>query len=96
MRVEVEKSTGLAVYDVPVFKSMKVMDVLDYIYANLDHDLAYYRHSSCCQAICGRCAIKVNGKQTLACAVEVDIDAEKLHLSPAEGTVLRDLVVTRG
>lgn len=95
MRVEIERSTGLAVYEVPVIPGMKVMDVLDYIYANLDHELAYYRHSSCCQAICGRCSCKLNGRTVLACAKEIDISAEKIHLSPADGKVVRDLVVLR-
>ena len=95
MVVEIERSTGLCTYEVPVVKGMKIMDVLDYIYANLDHDLAYYRHSSCCQAICGRCACKVDGKQILACATEVNINAEKIRITPADGVVVRDLVVTR-
>lgn len=95
MRVEIERSGGLSVYEVPVVPGMKVMDVLDYIYVNLDHELAYYRHSSCCQAICGRCACKLNGKTILACAREVDITAETMRLGPAEGQVVRDLAVLR-
>ncbi len=95
MKVEIERSTGLFTYEVPVVPGMKIMDVLDYIYANLDHDLAYYRHSSCCQAICGRCACKLNGKPILPCAKEVDTTAEKMRLGPVDGTVVRDLVVVR-
>lgn len=95
MRVEIERSGGLSVYEVPVVPGMKVMDVLDYIYANLDHELAYYRHSSCCQAICGRCACKLNGRTILACAREVDITAETMRLEPADGQVVRDLAVLR-
>lgn len=95
MRVEIEKSGGVAVYEVPVQRGMTVMNVLDYIYAHLDHTLAYYRHSSCCQAICGRCACKLNGRQVLACAKEVEPDAPLLRISPADGLVLRDLVLQR-
>lgn len=95
MKVEIETSTGLSVYEVPVRPGMKVMDVLDYIYANLDHELAYYRHSSCCQAICGRCACRLNGRTILACAKEVDHGAKAMRLGPAEGRVVRDLVVIR-
>ena len=47
MRVEIKRNKDISVYEVPVVQGMKVMDVLDYIYANLDHTLAYYRHSSC-------------------------------------------------
>lgn len=95
MRVEIERSGGLSVYEVPVVPGMKVMDVLDYIYANLDHELAYYRHSSCCQAICGRCACKLNGRTILACAREVDITTETMRLGPADGQAVRDLAVLR-
>lgn len=95
MTVEIEKSTGLSVYEVPVVPGMKVMDVLDYIYANLDHGLAYYRHSSCCQAVCGRCVCKLDGRTVLACAKEVDTTAGKMHLGPADGKLVRDLAVIR-
>lgn len=95
MKVEIEESAGLAVYDVPVVQGMKVMDVLDYIHANLNHELAYYRHSSCCQAICGRCACKLDGRAILPCAKEVDAAVGTMHLSPADGTIIRDLVVIR-
>ena len=95
MRVEIKRNKDISVYEVPVVQGMKVMDVLDYIYDNLDHTLAYYRHSSCCQAICGRCACRLNGRTILACAEIVDIDAEKMFLEPGEGTLVRDLVVIR-
>ena len=95
MRVEIKRNKDISVYEVPVVQGMKVMDVLDYIYANLDHTLAYYRHSSCCQAICGRCACRLNGRTILACAEIVDIDAEKMFLEPGVGTLVRDLVVIR-
>ena len=95
MRVEIKRNKDISVYEVPVVQGMKVMDVLDYIYANLDHTLAYYRHSSCCQAICGRCACRLNGSTIMACAEIVDIDAEKMFLEPGEGTLVRDLVVIR-
>ena len=95
MRVEIKRNKDISVYEVPVVQGMKVMDVLDYIYANVDHTLAYYRHSSCCQAICGRCACRLNGRTILACAEIVDIEAEKMFLEPGEGTLVRDLVVIR-
>ena len=37
MRVEIKRNKDISVYEVPVVQGMKVMDVLDYIYANLDH-----------------------------------------------------------
>ena len=96
MKVEIQKSNGLHSYEVPVFSdTMTVMDVLDYIYHNLDHTLAYYRHSSCNLAVCGRCLVNMNGSPVLACAKVVDTAAEGIRLSPAPGKVVRDLVVTK-
>lgn len=95
MKVMVQRSTGLQTYEVPSFSdSMTVMSVLDYIYQNLDHSLAYYRHSSCCQAACGRCLVKLNGTPVLACAKEIPLNTEEITLAPAGDHVVRDLVVS--
>lgn len=96
MKVEIVKSDSTQTYEVPVLsETMTVMDILDYIYHNLDHTLAYYRHSSCNQAICGRCLVKMNGENVLACAKRVDPAAKSIKLSPAPGKVIRDLVVIK-
>ncbi len=96
MRVEIVRSNGTGVYEVPLLsETMTVMDVLDYIYHNLDHTLAYYRHSSCNQAICGRCLVVMNGVPVLACAKQVGDKTDVIKLSPAPGKVVRDLVVTK-
>lgn len=78
-------------FEVPAAPHWTVMQVLDYIAENFDSTLAYYRHSACCHGICGRCALKVNGKVSLACATEVG-DAAELTLEPKNGKILRDLV----
>ncbi len=78
-------------FEVPAAPHWTVMQVLDYIAENRDPTLAYYRHSACCHGICGRCALKVNGKVGLACATEVGAAAE-LTLEPKNEKVLRDLV----
>ena len=94
MKVEIERSNGIRTYEVPyVFDTMTVMDILDYIYYNLDHTLAYYKHSTCNQMICGRCTVKLDGKPVLSCAKLVEPTVELIKLSPATGTVIRDLVV---
>lgn len=96
MKVTIQRSDRLQSYEVPVLaKSMTVMNVLDYIYQNLDHTLAYYRHSSCCQAACGRWVVNVDGVPVLACAKEVSPETVELLLTPARGRVIRDLVVER-
>ena len=96
MKVEIQKSGGVRSYEVPALsETMTVMDVLDYIYHNLDHTLAYFRHSSCNQAICGRCLVNMDGKPVLACAKNVNPSAELIRLSPAPGRVVRDLVIQK-
>ncbi|WP_209341486.1 2Fe-2S iron-sulfur cluster-binding protein [Flavonifractor sp. AGMB03687] len=73
-------------------RRMTVMDVLEYITLHLDPTVAYYHHSVCDHGICGRCTLKVNGKNALACLTVVN-DLTELHLGPAAGrTVVRDLV----
>lgn len=80
------------VYDVPLRAdgTCSVMDVLDYIYENLDGTLSYYRHSVCNQGICGRCGVKANGKVGLACVTRV-VD-EELYLEPKNDRIVKDLV----
>ena len=76
-------------YVVPLGFGMSVMNVLDYIYENLDASIAYY--SNCHRGICGRCAMLVNGERRLACAELVTGD---LVLEPLPGrAIVRDLFV---
>ena len=67
-----------------------VMEILEYIYANLDSTLRFFTHSACCQGICGRCAVKVNGKNTLACSYQIQEDS--IRIEPATNKVLIDLI----
>ncbi|MDR1212396.1 MAG: hypothetical protein LBK40_09225 [Spirochaetaceae bacterium] len=94
MKVDINRNGVVQSYELPGSgRTISVMQVLDYIYEKLDHSLAYYRHSACCQGICGRCAVKLNGKNTLACTAKVEPEAERLLLEPAGKNVIRDLVV---
>lgn len=43
-----------------------VMNLLEEIGDTQDGSLSFYMHSACGQGICGRCAVKVNGKVRLA------------------------------
>lgn len=77
-------------YEVPLEEGMSAMDVLDYIYQNLDGTLAYYDHAGCGLGICGRCTGRVNGKAGLFCQVPV---AGDVTLEPVSASrVLKDLV----
>ncbi len=89
---ETEPSYDL--YQVPLEPGMSAMDVLDYIYQNLDGTLAYYDHAGCALGICVRCSGKINGKASLLCQTIVDGD---VIIDPAsQRRVVRDLVCDRG
>ena len=80
-------------YEVPVIAGMSVLDVLDYIYENLDGSLAYYTHAACQQGICRRCTLVINGKPSLMCQTLVEGD---LTLGPPpKFEVIRDLVYNK-
>jgi succinate dehydrogenase/fumarate reductase-like Fe-S protein len=94
MEVNISRNGRIHSYEVPGNSTtINITQVLDYIYERLDHSLAYYRHSACCQGICGRCVVKADGKNVLACTAKVEPGTEKLLLEPAGGSAVRDLVI---
>lgn len=68
---------------------VSVMNVLNYIYQNLDGTLAYFDHAACKQAACGRCGVKVNGKVRLSCKEPA---VEQMLLEPVNDKVIKDLI----
>ncbi|WP_294145442.1 2Fe-2S iron-sulfur cluster-binding protein [uncultured Clostridium sp.] len=72
---------------------MTVMGLLEYIGSEFDGTLSFYMHSVCGQGICGRCAVKVNGKVCLAC--NTVLTGEDVVIEPAGTEVVKDLVVQR-
>jgi len=80
-------------YKVPLALGMSAMDVLDYIYHNLDGTISYYDHAGCSLGICAKCTGRINGKPGLLCQTIVQGD---VTLEPvSESRVLKDLVVYR-
>src|SRR6185437_14256952 len=79
-------------FDVPYQKWMRVLDALNWIAENRATDLAY--RWFCGSKMCGTCAVRMNGREVLACweAVEPAMTIEPLRNLP----VVRDLVVDRG
>ena len=78
-------------YEVPFEARMTVMDVLDYIYENLDPTIAYHSHTSCHRRVCTRCNVTINSKPGLSCHTEV---AGDITIDPLPRfKVVRDLVV---
>ena len=78
-------------FNVPYRKWMRVLDALNWIAENAAADLAY--RWICGSKMCGTCAVRMNGREVLACweAVEPEMTIEPLRNLP----VIRDLVVDR-
>jgi succinate dehydrogenase/fumarate reductase iron-sulfur protein len=91
-RCEEGRASSVEEFQVPYQKWMRVLDALTWIAENEAPDLAY--RWFCGTKMCGTCAVRVNGREVLACweAVEPDMLIEPLRNLP----VLRDLVVDRG
>ena len=81
-------------YQVPFQEGLSAMDVLDYIYHNLDCTLAYYDHAGCSLGICGKCTARINTKPGLLC--QTLVSSEDLLIEPLnKSRVLKDLVVDK-
>ena len=84
-------------YEVDVVKGMTVLEVLQYIKDNIDPTLTF--RAFCRSAICGSCAVKINGYPKLACKTQVvnELDVygtDTLTLEPLDNMdVIKDLVV---
>ena len=78
-------------FHVPYQKWMRVLDALNWIAEHEATDLAY--RWFCGSKMCGSCAVRMNGREVLACweAVEPEMTIEPLRNLP----VVRDLVVDR-
>ena len=90
-RYEREGGADFREFRVPYQRGMRVLDALNWIAENEAVDLAY--RWFCGSKMCGTCAVRMNGREVLACweAVEPDMTIEPLRNLP----VIRDLVVDR-
>jgi len=70
---------------------MTVMTLLEFISNEIDGSLSFYSHSACLHGICGRCAVKVNGKPCLAC--QKVLDGNDIVIEPLKNEVVKDLVI---
>lgn len=80
-------------YRVPWTPGTSAMDLLDYIYHNLDSSLAYYDHAGCTLGICARCTGRINNRPGLLCQTVVEGDVTIDPISTEQ--VIRDLVVRK-
>lgn len=83
-------------YEVPAEKEMSVLEALFYIVENLDGSLAF--RYSCRGAVCGSCAMRINGKNRLACQTLIKtLQAKTITISPLPHLpVQKDLIVDMG
>lgn len=88
---ETSSAPSFRTYTVDVQPAWTVLDALNAIKWDQDGSLAFRR--SCRHGICGSCAMKINGKNGLACEIQVDSLKGVITVEPLHGfKVLRDLV----
>ncbi len=94
---EKEESGRLVEYSVRNEPGMSVLEVLHQVHEEQDGTLAY--RYSCRGAICGTCAIRINGTARLACKTQVGEllkESDTITLEPLSTMgVIKDLVVDK-
>ena len=86
------KKPYYSVYEVEAEPTDRVLDVLNTIKWHNDGTLTYRR--SCAHGVCGSDAMRINGRNRLACKVLVKDIGRKVTIEPMMGfQVVRDLVV---
>ncbi|HJL51782.1 MAG TPA: 2Fe-2S iron-sulfur cluster-binding protein [Arenicellales bacterium] len=80
-------------YEVPVEPGSSVMNVLTYIYENIDSSIAYY--TSCRIGKCLGCDMGINGTVDYACTTPVPVD-DDLTITPLPEYVrVKDVTINR-
>jgi succinate dehydrogenase / fumarate reductase iron-sulfur subunit len=85
-------------YEMEVTSEEVVLDILNRI--KWDHDGSFSYRRSCRHGICGACAIKVNGKSTLACKESmndmIDLFGDELVLEPlSKKRAVKDMIIDK-
>ena len=88
-----DKEPRFQTYEVPDEKEMSVLEALFYIVENLDGSLAF--RYSCRGAVCGSCAMRINGQNRLACQTLIKkLGSTTITISPLPHLpVQKDLMV---
>ena len=86
-------------YDMDVTSEEVVLDILNRI--KWEHDGSFSYRRSCRHGICGACAIKVNGRSTLACKERmndmIDLFGNELTFEPLSiKRAVKDMVIDKG
>jgi succinate dehydrogenase / fumarate reductase iron-sulfur subunit len=89
---ERDKRGHYEVYNVEGDENERVLDLLEYIKGNYDGTLSFRR--SCAHGVCGSDAIRINGRNQLACKTLVRDVGEKITVEPVLGLkIVKDLIV---
>jgi succinate dehydrogenase / fumarate reductase iron-sulfur subunit len=90
---EVDRQARYDTFDLDVDPNDRVLDLLEMIRNYHDSTLAYRR--SCAHGVCGSDAMRINGRNRLACKLLVkDLNASEITVEPILGLkVIKDLVV---
>ncbi len=87
-----EPGHGLATFGVPYREGLTLLNLLRYIYQELDHTLAF-RDYRCGYGICGSCRVRLNGKVVRACITLIR-PGDHLCIEPLSGEAsIKDLAV---
>ena len=90
---ESDKKPRYDIFTVEADPTDRVLDILEMIRGDLDTSLAFRR--SCAHGVCGSDAMRINGRNFLACKVLVrDLGTNEITIEPLLGLkVKRDLIV---
>ena len=90
---EQDKKPHYETYKITAEPTDRVLDLLEYIKGYYDGTLSFRR--SCAHGICGSDAMRINGRNYLACkALVKDLNSTKITVEPVLGLrVIKDLIV---
>ncbi len=90
---EKDKKPHYDTYQIEAEPTDRVLDLLEYAKGNFDGSLSFRR--SCAHGVCGSDAMRINGRNRLACKLLVkDLKADVIIVEPILGLpVIKDLIV---
>ncbi len=93
---EKDRKPRYDVFTVEAEPTDRVLDVLEWIRGDVDGTLAFRR--SCAHGVCGSDAMRINGRNYLACKVLLrDLGTTEITIEPLLGLpVIKDLIVDMG
>ena len=90
---EADKKPHYEKYKLEAEPTDRVLDLLEYVKGNFDGTLSFRR--SCAHGICGSDAMRINGRNRLACKMLVqELHTSKITVEPILGLpIIKDLIV---